>query len=179
MDEYVILHCKLHLCACVRPWSGSIWKQLLARALRHPQCLSHRAGMCLPPPFSFLSVTASLSLSLFFCLSVSTSLSPFPFFSHCTKLLSYEPQQRGKVKPPFRGNRNLCDILIQITYFQFAQTSPENTKLIRLNLMSWLRRCFCAYMCLCCMTKGHLRLRTLPPSGPCCVRLARTRNTAI
>lgn len=168
-------------CICVRVWDRGVvlYGSNYWRGPSDTHSASHTGPECVSLPLFLFFLSLPHSLSLFFCLSVSTSLSPFPFFSHCTKLLSYEPQQRGKVKPPFRGNRNLCDILIQITYFQFAQTSPENTKPIRLNLMSWLRRCFCAYMCLCCMTKGHLRLRTLPPSGPCCVRLARTRNTAI
>lgn len=57
-------------------------------------------GMYLPPPFPFLFLSLSVSFSLspsFYYLSLSVLLSLL--FSLWTKLLSYEPQQRGKVKP--------------------------------------------------------------------------------
>lgn len=75
---------------CVWPWTGPIWKQLLAaRALRHPQCLSLWAKRNLSPSHFSLSLSVSLcfflSFSLFllplsFCLTLSLSLSGLNYF---------------------------------------------------------------------------------------------------
>lgn len=104
-----LLHHKLHVyvcacvCVCVWPWTGPIWKQLLAaRALRHPQCLSLRAKRnASPSPFSSVSPFLSFSPSVFFTTSLFLYLSRSLSLSLWSKLLSYEPQQRGKVNPLF------------------------------------------------------------------------------
>lgn len=102
----------LRVCVCVWPWTGPIWKQLLAaRALRHPQCLSlwAKRNATPPPPLLTASPFFSLSLSPLISIFFSLSLSVFslPLFlervlsrSLCTKLLSHEPWQRGQGDPP-------------------------------------------------------------------------------
>lgn len=133
-----MLTARVHVDVCICVWKSPIWKQLLAvRALRHPQCLSLWPKRNVSPSPFFLSVSPSLS---FFATSLFLYLFLFPLFPHWIKLLSYESQQKGKVKPlsisfiylfllgTIPPHRSPCNhILIQITHYQFVQTSPENT----------------------------------------------------
>lgn len=117
---------------CVWPRTSPIWKQLLAaRALRHPPCLSLLAKRnASPSPFFFLFLSLVPSVSFLLPLSFHTSLSLS--FSLCgLNYFRMSPNKGARwtlLHPPFfYWEQNPHHILIQITHFQFVQTSPENT----------------------------------------------------
>lgn len=109
-------------CACMESYMEAITGSEGPQTPTVPLTLGQTESISLPSlsfPLTFHSVLDYLSHSI-------SLLS----FSLRTKLLSYEPQQKGKVKTLsifFIGNKNPNHILIHITHFQFAQTSPENT----------------------------------------------------
>lgn len=129
----------VYMCVCVWPWKSPIWKQLLAvRALRHPQCLSLWPKRNVSPsPFFFLSLLPCLFLlPLSFCTSFS-----FLFSLTGLNYFHMSPNKRARWNPflfllfiylfllgTIPPHRSPCNhILIQITHYQFVQTSPENT----------------------------------------------------
>lgn len=129
-SAFTMLTARVHVDVCICVWKSPIWKQLLAvRALRHPQCLSLWPKRNVSPSPFFLSVSPSLS---FFATSLFLYLFLFPLFPHWIKLLSYESQQKGKVKPLsisfiylfiFIGNNSSPPLSLQ-PYFNSNHTLP-------------------------------------------------------
>lgn len=102
---------------------------------------------CLSLPLFSFSFWLGLLLSVLLPLSSFTSFFFPPLWA---KLLSYEPQQRGKVNPLLflfflLATKTVHHILIQITHFQFAQTSPGNTSTNYTK--PEVCDCMCVYAC--------------------------------
>ena len=125
--NYVYERARIRVCECDREqvlYGSNYWQQ--GPSDTHSASHSGPSGMYLPPPFPF-------SFWLSFPLSFFLPLSFFNSFSFCLFGLNYfrmSCNKRGQGEAPlhaFYCEEKPHHILIQITHFQFAQTSPENT----------------------------------------------------